>query len=478
MSFNLVSSIVSFVLRLLGIPARSFSLFSIWRPDPRRHLALDPASAADRWVRELEEETGAVRGGRTSDVGASQSGVSTGAEAGPGPSTLSRRNERLGESHRLLPDFQLSSYDAALRLATRECKVLCVVLVSGEHDDDSDFKRSTLTDPEFNDILRKEEILVWGGDVRDREAHQASQKLSATTYPFVAFVALQLRQGPRSAAANTTADQCHLVILSRHQGPSIPNSASTPTSALGPTSARALCSHLQNQLLPRVTPFLGRLRAAKREREHERLLREAQDAAFAASARRDRERLDERAAAERTARQEAERQRQEKLEEERRRLAQEKDRKNKEILRLEWLRYARRALVPPEPSGSAGVRVSIRMPNGQRLVRKFSETDTLTALYGFVAIQSIAAEHLSQDDPTSPPAGYHQGEEGAKDYDWGFQLVSSIPRSVISWKAGKSLTEVNELKNGGQLVVETRQTHLGSNAVTNPGDGDYDTEEE
>ena len=54
-----------------------------------------------------------------------------------------------------------------------------------------------------------------------------------------------------------------MTVLSRHQGPSIPS-----TSA--PTAAQTLVAHLNDQLLPRVNPFLGKLRLEAAERERER----------------------------------------------------------------------------------------------------------------------------------------------------------------------------------------------------------------
>ena len=34
--------------------------------------------------------------------------------------------------------------------------------------------RTTLIDPEFNSLLKSNNFLVWGGDVRDRDAYQGS----------------------------------------------------------------------------------------------------------------------------------------------------------------------------------------------------------------------------------------------------------------------------------------------------------------
>lgn len=134
-SVNFVSSLLNFIFRILRIPFMTFS--SIWRPTARRHLPHDPTSVMDRWIRQLEEETGAIRGGQNGAV----IGSSTGAEAGPGPSTLSRRNDVQRDDVRRLPEFSFGSYEQVLNVAQKELRVLCVVLVSDEHDDVPEFKR-------------------------------------------------------------------------------------------------------------------------------------------------------------------------------------------------------------------------------------------------------------------------------------------------------------------------------------------------
>ncbi len=296
----------------------------------------------------------------------------------------------------------------------------------------------------------------------------ASLKLNATTYPFVAFVALQPRSGSRTS---TSPPLPTLTILSRHQGPSAPNSPSIPSSTLGPTSARALCDHLTNQLLPRVTPYLGRLKSTQRERDFERKLREEQDAAFELAAQRDHERIQAKIAAEKEARRAAERAEREKQEMEAAKTRELNERKARETTRIDWYRYARRCLLPPESAPGPGVvRIGIRMVDGRRLIRHFKVTDTLTALYVFVAIQSIPSAFDSSSDPDHPPEGYLAEEAGIKEEDWSIKLVSAYPRVEIPWKAGTSLQEVDALKGGGQLVVE-------ATASSTTDDG-YDTEEE
>ncbi|KZS87406.1 hypothetical protein SISNIDRAFT_491072 [Sistotremastrum niveocremeum HHB9708] len=441
-TFNLII----YILRLLRIPiprfsARPFS-FSIqsllW--GPRRLGAYEDAgTVAERWVRGLEEDLGAL--------------------------TLSRRRAHLNEtsqghsdssngaaSEAVLPDFYLGSYEDALNCAKRELRVLCVILVSEEHDDVPEFKRTTLVDPRFVERLHDENFLVWGGDVRDREPYSAALKLGATTYPFISFISLQPSRVPGLANPN----QPLLTVLSRHSGPASPPS--------GPTSTTALLTHIENRLLPRVRTVFDRVRNEEMGRAAERQMREDQDRAFQESERRDRERI--------LARREAERQAQEQAraeEEERRR--QEKRKENAAL----WRRYARRNLVVPEPTSNGGpsVRIGVRLPNGERVIRKFKESDGLDALYAWAGASFIPAHDKPEHDPAEPPS---RSEWRIEDEGWGFKLAVAYPRSEVPWVSGKTIGEVEALKGGVQLVVE--DIAPASTSTVHDADDDYLSEEE
>lgn len=126
---HILSNVVRFILGLLRIPVPQFRFTSLsfYTPRPRRSFG-----GPDRWVRELEEETGAVSisTGRTTAVDTTAAG----------PSTLTARS-RLPDDTKVLPDFTLGSYEQALRTCEREARIGCVVLVSDEHDDVPEFKR-------------------------------------------------------------------------------------------------------------------------------------------------------------------------------------------------------------------------------------------------------------------------------------------------------------------------------------------------
>ncbi|KAH9925980.1 uncharacterized protein B0H18DRAFT_1007240 [Fomitopsis serialis] len=469
---RLLTSVLRFIFRILRIPFPQFVPFT-WSSLQYRPLgpgsggdgrALDPRAQAERWVRALEEETGAVCVGRAGArrAEAKAGSVASGADVA-GPSSLTSRagayEEDGGEGvTKFLPDFFLGSYEEFVRTCERGAKIGCVVLVSEEHDDVPEFKRGTLTDPTLIKLIQDNDILVWGGDIRDREAWSAAQKLQATTYPSVAFIALQQRRLGGSGSSSAPV----LTVLSRQQGPSVPS-----TSA--PTAAQSLVTHLTEQLLPRVTPFLAKIRAQAAERERERQLRAEQDRAFEESRQKDKERIEQRQSEERRAQQEQRRQIEAEARARDEARAKEEARHAWEAHRMEWRKYLRRGLVMREPRpGETGrgktMRIGLRMPDGRRSVRFFGEGDTLTALYAYVDSMFVPKEVPDKGDPLGPPENGEPGEAGlvkeiersgrAPEKWWAFKLWLAYPRKEVVWEPARRLGDVEALRGGGQLVVE------------------------
>lgn len=322
--------------------------------------------------------------------------------------------------------------------------------------------RTTLTDPTFVNLLTDSNFIVWGGDVRDLEPYSASEKLQATTYPFVAFIA---NQPTRSSSSQTPT----LTVLSRHQGAS----NTTPTK---------LVEHLTSNLLPRVQPYLQRLLDSQRALERDRILRQQQDQAFEDAAKRDTDRIRAKMAQEKAAEQERRAEAQRAQEEDLRRQQEAEEREQLIAERMVWRRWARRALIPVE-SPTDKLRIAIRLPSGARHIRKFSADATLTGLYAFVDKEFIPAEFGEGDDPVAPPKKGDVErlvrEMGGERNWWGFRLLTSYPRAEVLWKPNTRLGDVQCLKDGGggQLIVEmdggSRRTSFESSGG---GDDGYETE--
>lgn len=201
-------------------------------------------------------------------------------------------------------------------------------------------------------------------------------------------------------------------------------------------------------------------------------MRAEQDAAFEESKRADRERIERRMAEERRALEERRElgEATKRADEERR--AEEERRKLWEDRRMEWRRWGRRMLVPREPrpgvvepARGKTMRVGVRLPDGRRAVRFFGEGDGVTALYAWVDALYIPAEYSQEKDPQQPPHGRSEGEAGVieeithsgklADQWWGFKLAVAFPRREVGWEASKRLGDVDALKGGGQVVVES-----------------------
>ncbi|CAK5262209.1 unnamed protein product [Mycena citricolor] len=465
---HFLTSILRFLFGALRIPLpRPFSFnLALFRPRANRHTQREGAS--ERWIRGLEEETGAVSYSTATAV--------SGVEAGPSSSTGTLHNRTSGvEGRRVLPDFALCTYEEALESCKRDLRI-----------------GSTLTDPALVQLMHEHNLLVWGGDVRDTDPYAASLRLHATTYPFVAFVALQPRRGVRPSSSSSASES--LTVLSRHQGPSVP-------AASGPTAAQTLIDYLNHTLLPRVEPFLARVRtqrddealeAFRKEDEaaRNRRLRDEQDRAFAATAAKDVARIEALMKAEQ---EEKERKRREEVEAEERAIKEAMDlekREQKKQARDMWRAWTRYALEESDRQNNADVhgdrgqstiRLAIRLPDGSRVVRSFDHQRSLTYLYAF--IDSKLGTDVAYVSSKSPQ-GHEWSEleravesqiELAGSY-FPFILTLAYPRIDIPWSKQQTIHDVDCLRSGGQVVVRFLDDNVSYASQAADDDG-YESEE-
>ncbi|PWN48786.1 hypothetical protein IE53DRAFT_333126 [Violaceomyces palustris] len=456
--FTLAHSLLLLIARILRLRSLFPGLFGhsgnmLGGRDGRRRFgeATDPKVCAERYIRDLEEETGGTIGGtprrgngpQVYEVGGEQS-ASKGEFENPATPRVK------------LPPFFSGGYADALKVIKEEIKILVVILTSREHGDVELFRKKTLTDTDLVDALSSSNFVVWGGDVKEREAYQVSTLLEATTYPFVAFIALQPTRSLSSTRSRNSASSGNSTprpaVLSRLEG-----------SPLTATSASTIVSHITDVLLPRTNPYLERLRNEKRRRERERELKAEQDRAYLEASRRDAERVAKK-------REEERRLREEELERQRQR--EEKDALERK--RLEWRMWAKAALVPAEPDASEDkvVRLSFRLPNGRNVARFFRATDTLQGVYAFVETASI--------DPgaalTNPrrPTGY--------EHEYNFSLVLGYPRRRLGPEGlkggaqGEEIGSIDGLYPSANLIVEGKVDGMSND--DDESDSDEESEDE
>eukprot|EP00096_Caligus_rogercresseyi_P012806 TRINITY_DN5484_c0_g1_i1.p1 TRINITY_DN5484_c0_g1~~TRINITY_DN5484_c0_g1_i1.p1 ORF type:complete len:479 (+),score=138.37 TRINITY_DN5484_c0_g1_i1:138-1574(+) len=269
-----------------------------------------------------------------------------------------------------LPFLSLS-YHSALESAKRDLKFLLVYIHSPKHHRIREFVNDTLLSTEFREFLenRSHELLLWGASVESREGYNVSRALRESSYPFLSLVVLR---GNR------------MVSVGRVEGYVEPP---------------ALISRLE-AIISDNEAYVVAARVDREERNLTQSLREEQDAAFQESLRLDRDRE----AAKAEERRRVEREEANRLSEIRR-LSERKDRIQK--LKMDLVSFLpEEPEVGPDPS--LVVKLVIKLPQGQRLQRRFRKDHSLLLLYIYVFCH-----------PESPDE---------------FDLTTNFPRKVLDCK--------------------------------------------
>jgi FAS-associated factor 2 len=282
-----------------------------------------------------------------------------------------------------LPFFE-GGYAQAFDLAKKNLQFLVVVLVSPEHDETASFIRETLLDTSVVDFLRAPDnsLLLWAGSVQDAEASSTAMGIAA-----------------------------------RIAGPVPPAEFIAKIRAAMQTHSAAL----------------ARVRAQRDEQQATRSIRSQQDSAYERSLAVDRERA--RLKREEAARAEAA---------EKEALAAAEAAQLHAAKRAHWRRWRRTQLAPePALDDPDVVRISLRLPSAERIVRRFPAHADVEELYAFVECYEPDAD-ADADAPSSPPADYT--------HSYAFRLVSPMPREVFDVHAPGSLK--TRIGRSGNLIVE------------------------
>ncbi|KAL3894930.1 MAG: hypothetical protein SGCHY_004989 [Lobulomycetales sp.] len=257
----------------------------------------------------------------------------------------------LGSSDCSRLDWVQSTYTAALNTAKRESRVMLVYLHASNHDDSLPFLKEYLNTPAVASFLQEHNLLLWGGNVSESEAYQVSQTLSVSKYPFLAIIAESRSQ---------------MRVQDRVQG--LPKSLASFLSRL-------------DQTISRLSPELISLRSDRLEREAARRIRQQQDDAYEASLAADREK-------EATLRRDREELTKREKEVERR----EKAKQLRANERRALIASIRDSMPQEPPAGSKDcTKISIRLPNGDRIVRVFRADDKILLLRNFIMSQENLA---------------------------------------------------------------------------------------
>lgn len=321
-----------------------------------------------------------------------------------------------------LPPFFKGGYTQALEHAKTNLKYLVVILLSDEHELTPKFSRDVLLSEQVLGLLNRSDVVLWTGNVKESEAYQVANGLQATKFPFASLIA----PSPKTPTSNVLV----MSVLTRLKAM---------------TDPAAFVSALEEKMEAHQ-PKLMSLVLDKQEREMSRRLREEQDSAYERSLAADRER-------ERQAREE--REAQERAEQDRKQ--KEQEREERERLMALWKRWRARQLRAKFDSlnndaDKKTAKISLRFSTGERVIQKFDPDSPVEEVYAFVecydALQQIINNNdESEYDDVDQPEGYVHKYNS-------FELVSPMPRKVLSADTTMTIKEEPTLWPNGSLVVE------------------------
>ena len=269
--------------------------------------------------------------------------------------------------------------------------------------------RETLLSPDFVQFVKQPSntITLWAGTVQDAEAYQVATALNVTHFPYACLIV-------------------HTPSVSATAMSKIATSA-------GAVTSQDLIAKLQTAMQNHGQE-LERVRRQRQEQQASRDLRVEQESAYERSLAQDREKARRRREAvegrEKVEREERERE----------------ERKADEARKLfQWRRW-RGQSIPPEPGVEAkdAVRMSLRLPSGERVIRKFSADADLEELYAFVECHDVLDDEAVSEKDVEEPEGY--------EHAYGFRLVSPMPREVYDLEKGGSIRD--RIGRSGNLIVE------------------------
>lgn len=290
-------------------------------------------------------------------------------------------------------NFFEGGYTNALFLANKDARLMIVYLHSDEHEDTDKFVLGTLLDDKFIKFLNDYNILIWGGNVKESESYQISNALGVTKYPFIGLMSLKTTTNQTPEGTTTSAPTLGCICKIQ-----------------GTISADKLIDKLSSQI-ERVEPMLIAIRAERQEQELSRVIRQQQDQAYQESLLRDQQR--------------------------------EQNRVNVK----NWLNWKLSVLVPEEEERGEFARISIRLSNGERIIRNFNKNCSVEDIYTFIELKNKNLLGQTPSTPVvKPPADFS--------YEFNFKLFSSFPRSELEPNPNELIKDQPAVWPNGNLIME------------------------
>ncbi|KAI8888945.1 hypothetical protein K501DRAFT_291374 [Backusella circina FSU 941] len=267
--------------------------------------------------------------------------------------------------------------------------------------------------------MEEKNILIWSGSIWDSEANKVGYKLKASAYPFMALITLQ---APYEYATPK------MTVVERMEGFSNPEEWISQLSIA----------------IERNGSVIHRLNNERERRDVERRLKEEQDMAYLKSLEADKEKA-------------------RKLEQEEKAIALEKEKllqKERQVQiqqekRAQYIQYLYDHL-PKEPTKGECVTLCFKLADGDKIVRRFGQDDSLKTIYDFVQVYPLIKQNNPKStEPIAAPPDHYQ-------HTYSFNIHSCFPKVEYEPTDLNKLCNIKNLWPSATLIVDAAENESDS----------------
>ncbi|QPG76023.1 hypothetical protein FOA43_003409 [Brettanomyces nanus] len=340
-------------------------------------------------------------------------------------------DETLGETSDL-PVFR-GGFNDAFNRSKSELKWLVCVLLNSQSDTSRKFVKTYLNDERFIEFVKRDQMILYIGDVSYPEPHEVGQVYCAYSVPFISLIS-------NVSATGTTMPM--MSVVSKHQ-------SFEGDKRFTPEERRKLMRRL-TRIVQRYEPQLIVQRTDKQEADLSRVLREQQDSAYQESLIKDMKKQEQKKRKQIIQQQQLE-------EEERQRESSER---RKRLRKAAIYHYYIQKYNRDTSSWIRGEYTTIQLRNnkGQRVIRKFNKEDTTFDVFMFVECRDYLLAHGDQSENCAIKVlkadSKDEQTDGPFEYKFKFDLISPMPRLRLNPDREQFLAEVGELWPNGSLLIE------------------------
>ncbi|KAI5959450.1 ucp10 [Candida theae] len=309
-----------------------------------------------------------------------------------------------------LPPFFQGSYTQALYMATQRGKFLFVYLTNPQNEGASFIFNEIIMNQEFVKIFNND-IIIWGGDLKNPEAYQLANSLNVTKFPFLGVLCLtritkMTPEGPKK-------DPAKISLIAKIQGGKV-----SP-----PEDPDTVIRNKFVKKIAKYEPELVLIRQELQDKYMSEVLRKQQEYNYMASMQQD---------------------------------MMKKNAKKRKALAKEYLMYKARQYehltTPPSKEEAKNyARIVLKFPDSTRVTAYFPKGYRIEDVFVFVEIvrQGLlnSTSTLTESDAISKFDDFR--------IEFKFKLASPLPpRTDLSSKMDKRIEEIDLVYPNGLLLVE------------------------